>query len=118
MSRRKTITIQLNPLPAELLFDFLDAIRSKYPEADLGTVKITALAKHSYGSKSFEAFCNRIHDYIVKWGNRRVTKSELAKIGRVSRPTLDTYIRHGLLEPCEYLPARDLFDLNEICKKH
>jgi hypothetical protein len=57
-------------------------------------------------------------DRIEEWmGYRSINKKDLAKMMRVSRPTLDKWIRDGFIQPVQIDRAFEIFPIDTVLEQ-
>lgn len=95
--RRKAINITIDSLPEDVKTAIIEYIKSKIPNTDINTLKITGYEQYNPTFEVYAAFIENLKIYIHINGNRVVRKKELAHIGRISRPSLDRLIKHKLI---------------------
>ena len=98
MARRANIIIDAKKL--DIYKALLEEIKAKgYPiDENTTTIKIHALAEYKETIyKDLGKLEDRLNNYIAINGNKRVSKNELCKILRISRPTLNRWIKKGFI---------------------
>jgi len=108
MPRRQQITIPIEKLS---VYDTLIEELSKNPlweDFDLNSVKLTILKKKSPPRiKDVDAAIKNLKWYVgsnssrieVVMGHQIINKKDLAKMMKISRPTLDKWINDGFIQP-------------------
>lgn len=98
MARRAQIVIDAKDL--DVYDQLINEIKAKGYDVDenTATIEIHALSRYEPTiGKDLSELENRLNNYVDINGNRRVTKTELCKIARISRPTLNRWIEMGVI---------------------
>jgi len=98
MARRAQIVIDAKDL--DVYDQLINEIKAKGYDVDenTATIEIHALAGYEPTvCKDLYILEDRLNNYIAVNGNKRVTKTELCKIARISRPTLNRWIEMGVI---------------------
>jgi hypothetical protein len=126
MPRRKQITIQVKELS---VYYFLINELSKNPllkDYDLDTVKLTILKKKppprikdvERAIESLKWYVSAHSDRIeVFMGQQVIIKKNLAKMMRISRPTLDKWIRDGFIKPIKIDSTLEIFPVDAVLEQ-
>ena len=126
MPRRKQITIPIYKLA---VFGILINELSNNPllvDYDLSSVKLTILKKKSpprikdveKAIENLKWYMSVYKDLIVEVeGYRTVSKKDLAKMMRVSRPTLDKWIRDGFIKPTIVGGIAEIFPIDAVLEQ-
>lgn len=94
MARRAQIVIDVKDL--DVYDQLINEIKAKGYDVDENTTTIEIHALAGYEPtvcKDLYALKDRLNNYIIVNGNKRVTKTELCKIARISRPSLNRWIK-------------------------
>ena len=126
MPRRKQITIQVEKLT---VYDNLIEELSENPllnDYDLSTVKLTVLKKKA--PPRIKDVDNAIEN--LKWhvaakssriemfeGYKIVNKKDLAKMMRISRPTLDKWINDGSIQTVRLSRTLEIFSIDAVLEQ-
>lgn len=127
MPRRKQITLRAKDLS---IFDQLASELSKNPEIasdyDMNSIEITIKKKITpYIKDADKAISNLQHYYAANRqfiktinGKQLISKNQLAKMMKVSRPTLDKWLEHGFIKPSRIEGLHfDCFQIEEVIEQ-
>lgn len=97
MSRRRKHTIDISRLDCRK--DLRDEIRQKYHiDLDIKTFKLEAYETYSPTIRiDLKPVIERLERYIYINGDAVVSKKKLVNILKISRPTIDRYMRLGII---------------------
>jgi predicted DNA-binding transcriptional regulator AlpA len=115
MSRRKTYKIPLCETP---IFDTVSLELLQHPDAadfDMTTAQIVVKGKIQPKIRNIDKTINNITLYLTNNPNSYevinseplVSKKQIAKMLKISRPTLDKWIKDGFITPIESKNFRD-----------
>jgi len=126
MPRRQQITIPVEKLS---VFDNLIEELSENPlwdDYDLDTVKLTILKKKAPPRiKDVDKAIENLKWYVAAnssriemfEGHQIINKKDLAKMMRVSRPTLDKWIRDGFIKPKRLARSLEIFPIDAVLEQ-
>ena len=100
--RRKKISIHISELTDDIRSSLVGFINDRFNNIDINSITITGMELHEYTPRTFGAFIENIRLYVDINGNKVVNKRQLAKIGKITRPTLDKMIQEMLVVPREF----------------
>ena len=126
MPRRKQITISVEELN---VYDTLIEELSENPvldDYDLSTVELTILKKKPPPQiKDVDKAIENFKKYVAAnrnlfemfEGQQIINKKNLAKMMKVSRPTLDKWIRDGFIQPKKLSRSLEIFPINTVLEQ-
>lgn len=97
--RRKKISIHISELTDDIRSSLVGFINDRFNNVDINSITITGMEQHEYTPRTFGTFIENIRLYVDINGNKVVNKRQLAKIGKITRPTLDKMIQEMLVVP-------------------
>ena len=126
MPRRRQITIPVEKLTVyeELINELSE--NPIWEDYDLDTVKLTILKKKALPHiKDVEKAIENLKWYAVVYsscieiydGQQIVIKKDLARILKVSRPTLDKWIKDGFIRPLKIDSTLEVFPLDAVLEQ-
>jgi hypothetical protein len=126
MPRRQQITIPIEKLSVyESLIEELSENPS-FENYDLDTVKLTILKKKAPPrikdvDKAIESLkwyvANKSDRIEVVMGHQIINKKDLAKMMKISRPTLDKWIRDGFIQPQRIARALEIYPIDAVLEQ-